>query len=427
MTSSMAGKRYGVPHAIYSALLIGPLMPLNVELQVQQALINWVIRLGVYIIISFSIGYFSDFKSKLERHIQHLVTIDPLTGLGNLAALKYESIVSKNAHYIALKVSNYESLIHYFGVSFSDNMIREFSEKLIASLESNKYSKVFRIIGLDYVVMTTAEEESKIIDALGQINDQVIEVENIPIKLELFMGQSNAVNQTSNIESIRMATVSAKIAELTNNSIHYFEPTVDGEYEKIRHIASTFMEAMASHKIMIAYQKVYTAKDLQVYGREVLARWKNEDGYYIRPDVFIPILEKTELIQELFRFILQESINLIKNKSLKTKVSINLSPYNFRKENIDFMIEALYEAGISPTQIVLEITESEALNDRAIAYIHKLKKLGFAIAIDDFGTGYSSYYYLSILAVDYIKIDRSLIYDMDSNKKNYSLVESIVK
>lgn len=182
----------------------------------------------------------------------------------------------------------------------------------------------------------------------------------------------------------------------------------------------------------------YQAKiDLQgnIVGAEVLARWHDRSLGWISPEKFIPIAEKTGLIIELGKWLIEHVSDTIKrwdnqacSKKLK-HLSINISPKQFYERGF---IERLLEMGLLfqtlSIELVVEITEGVLLNhsDDVIQAMSLLKENGIQISIDDFGTGYSSMAYLKRLALGEIKIDRSFVTNIHDDKDNQVIVETIL-
>jgi len=144
--------------------------------------------------------------------------------------------------------------------------------------------------------------------------------------------------------------------------------------------------------------------------------------------VFIPIAEESNLIHELGDWVLNEALTELQRWPGQY-VSVNFSPRQFRRHNfVGHIMEAVQRAGVSPTRVQIEITETAIFDDaeRAAETLYRLRQMGFRIALDDFGTGYSSLYNIRKFALDCLKIDKSFIDGMGRERESAAIVHSII-
>jgi EAL domain-containing protein (putative c-di-GMP-specific phosphodiesterase class I) len=173
-------------------------------------------------------------------------------------------------------------------------------------------------------------------------------------------------------------------------------------------------------------------RDGSVSGVEVLCRWQHPDLGVVLPDDFIPIAERTGLIVPLTLWVLHRSLMQCRewNESgIDLGVAVNISMRNLDALELPRQIAGLLESvGVPPERLELEITESTIMSDapRAIRNLTLIRELGVALTIDDFGTGYSSLAYLTKLPVRGIKIDKSFVQNMESDRDNAVIVRTIV-
>jgi len=193
--------------------------------------------------------------------------------------------------------------------------------------------------------------------------------------------------------------------------------------------------ALAAGELSMYYQPFVNLATSQVIGFEALMRWQHPERGHIPPNVFIPLAEKTDLIYALGSFALHDAVSKARSweptaaRASRLFVTVNLSARQFHDPNLVSMIEeALTASGLAPERLVLEITESVALDDIAgtMSAIARLDRIGVAFALDDFGTGYSSLSYLALLHPMIIKIDRSFVSPLHGSVYNDTLLEAIV-
>ena len=210
--------------------------------------------------------------------------------------------------------------------------------------------------------------------------------------------------------------------------------------EDIRHkeLAARRMEddlaiALEHHQLQLVYQPIFRLETGELRGVEALLRWHHPHQGYISPAQFIPVAERTGLIELIGQWVLSEAFRQSVQWSTmgfnNVTLSVNLSARQFESPRFISMIRQLAEAHRQvPGNIELELTESTVIHqvDESVGKLSELRKMGFKIAIDDFGTGYSSLSYLVRLPVDTLKIDRSFIMSMEESTQARAIVSSII-
>ena len=197
-------------------------------------------------------------------------------------------------------------------------------------------------------------------------------------------------------------------------------------------MVSELRDAIDAGAVEAHYQPQLRLADGTVQQVEVLARW-TRNGEAVRPDVFIPLAEHTGLIARLTTSILRQALSQAKrwaDTGLPVSVAVNVSALTLRDPGfLASIIDALSEARVSPSTLVLEITESALADhtDGAVAIMKELRSAGIRLAIDDFGSGYSSMAYLKRLPIDELKIDRAFITDMLSDERDQPITRSIIE
>jgi sensor c-di-GMP phosphodiesterase-like protein len=179
-----------------------------------------------------------------------------------------------------------------------------------------------------------------------------------------------------------------------------------------RTLARQLRRALRRNLITVVYQPIVDIKTGRISGVEALARWTDEDGNYIRPDVFVAAAEELGFIGKLTRVVLRLIVEELADY-LRTHpdfhINVNIAAADLADPQFLPMLEQLLRKhGVAPQSINLELTErSTANHELAISAIGRLRASGHEFYIDDFGTGYSSLSYLNELDVDGIKIDRA--------------------
>ncbi|MEE3462320.1 MAG: GGDEF domain-containing phosphodiesterase, partial [Lachnospiraceae bacterium] len=190
--------------------------------------------------------------------------------------------------------------------------------------------------------------------------------------------------------------------------------------------------ALTNDKIFCHLQPQYDM-DHRLRGFEALARMKDDNGSYISPMDFIPVAEKTGLVDRIdmrvFDLAVQFLDNVINETGADITLSANVSVRHLMKNNFtEDLKKVLDKYSVSPERIEIEITESIMIDsaEKALQRIDELKQLGMKVAIDDFGTGYSSLSYLNNFPTDMLKIDKSFIDNMSLNESSKQYVAMII-
>jgi EAL domain-containing protein (putative c-di-GMP-specific phosphodiesterase class I)/AmiR/NasT family two-component response regulator len=168
----------------------------------------------------------------------------------------------------------------------------------------------------------------------------------------------------------------------------------------------------------------------KVVGIEALARWERSDGHVIRPAYFVPMLEADGLAADLTDTILDQACRWKRrwqDGGLRLNLSVNVSPATLHDPAAADRYQQIVEAhGVSPSEVVLEITESLLMADaaRGLGVLARLRLKGFGLSIDDFGTGYSSLAQLSQIPFTELKIDQGFVYGAHSQSRKRAVVEA---
>ncbi len=193
--------------------------------------------------------------------------------------------------------------------------------------------------------------------------------------------------------------------------------------------AAELRNAIEHREIVPYFQPIVELRSGQLWGFEVLARWKHAQLDVVPPNQFIHLAESSGLIQPLFEAVVTEAFSAVAaNFQQNLTLSINVEPVQMKDRSVAGRILHLAEHGGFPQrQLVVEITETALLDNlevsRAIA--EELKGHGIRLALDDFGTGYSGLRHLNSLPLDEIKIDRSFVRSMTAERESHKIVAAI--
>jgi EAL domain-containing protein (putative c-di-GMP-specific phosphodiesterase class I) len=221
--------------------------------------------------------------------------------------------------------------------------------------------------------------------------------------------------------------------ELGRNTYCYFTNEMNQDVFRRLLIEEQLNGALERGEFHVRYQPLTDTLTRTTISAEALLRWNNSVLGEVRPEEFIPIAERTRLIVQIGRFVLNEALQWSAEwkKVLKRgfKIAVNLSPHQLRDEElVPFIKEKLEQYRVSGSDLELEITEGVLLQGHP--YVEKtfasLEQLGIGIVLDDFGTGYSSLNYLRKYSFSKLKIDRSFIKDIIVDSTDRILVDTSI-
>ncbi|TCS84558.1 putative bifunctional diguanylate cyclase/phosphodiesterase [Tepidibacillus fermentans] len=210
---------------------------------------------------------------------------------------------------------------------------------------------------------------------------------------------------------------------------HYSEDAVRRQHI----IMADLLHAIERDEFVVYYQPLMNVTTKQITGVEALIRWQHPTLGMIPPVEFIPLAEKTGVINELGKWVLRKASEQIKSIHYEgfsdIRIMVNISPLQLQEPNfVEMVKQILEETQLDPHYLDLEITENIETqpNQNILKKIRELQSMGIQISMDDFGTGYSSLSKLRDLPFDTVKIDGLFLQNVPINKKNATIVETLV-
>jgi diguanylate cyclase (GGDEF)-like protein/PAS domain S-box-containing protein len=387
-------------------------------------------------------------EKKVELRTKELYTqayYDNLTGLANRAmfnkALKQSiSKAKRNQIKIALfyiDLDRFKEINDSLGHSMGDAVLKEVSRRITNNI---RLEDVFARLGGDE--FTLIVEDFKNTQDVVYLAQKIIEVLEQPICIDehmLYVSSSIGISfypedgddAEQLLQNADAAMYKAKDEGRNNFQFYSSEMTLVA-FNKVL-METNLRQALENDELSVFYQPQTNAKYGEFLGMEALIRWNHPSMGLISPDKFIPIAEETGFIVQLDRWTMKTAMKQVVKwyeEGLNPGVlALNLAVKQIQKDDfIEFLSETIKEIGIKPECLEFEVTESGIMDNpqKAIVVLQNISDLGIEVAIDDFGTGYSNFTHIFELEPDYLKIDGSLIKDIENDKKSYELVTSIV-
>ncbi len=432
LSSTYTGQRRALIFALLWGIIPAPLMLIvGFGMEPVKQLIT---RPVTFVIISIIISSLSDFH---RDRLIYESTYDTHTGLKKLQALK-DSLGSRNrqSDLVMISICNLPAIFNTFSYDFTSQFIREFASTLSTKIRRFPSVELYRLVENGFIVEVPSGpgESQELLDEvvrdLHSVHRSIIIVEEIPVYVELKLGIACRTLGKSPEQNIREASIALKYAQDSGVIDSYFDDELEERYLMQTYVLNNFRHALRNHELSLAAQEIYCSGDAALYSKELLIRWKTESGDFISPAIFVPLIEKTDLIHDLSRFVIDHALAYVKEEQMDTRgiiTSINFSSKDFNHANLSYLIEQVKKFEIRKSMVQVEITEESLRETESLQKsIAALKEAGIRIVIDDFGTGYSSYDLLAKLTIDGVKIDRSIIRNIDTDERHRKLTENLV-
>jgi len=214
-----------------------------------------------------------------------------------------------------------------------------------------------------------------------------------------------------------------------------FEPSMRQQVSASVALENDLRQALEKQELFVVYQPLVNLASGAFIGMEALLRWRHPERGLVSPVEFIPVAETCGLIGALGQFVLHTASRAFASMPLETAdgphptLAVNLSRAQLREPGLaNDVQDALRAYGLSPEQLVLEVTESLAAQDAVVlSTLHAIRALGVALSLDDFGTGYSSLSCLHELPVNFVKVDRSFVSQAQTSAYHRVLIEATIR
>jgi diguanylate cyclase (GGDEF)-like protein len=395
-------------------------------------------------------------RKAAEERIEYLAFFDTLTGLPNRQmlmrhvnrALAAAERNNKHAALLYLDLDRFKRINDNLGHSVGDTLLRDVARRLETCLRQASLpgaqgqanaGMVARLGGDEFVILLgEVVDRAHVTAVVHQIEQKLAE----PFECD---GHGFVVTPSIGIalypqdgQDIEDLLVKADMAMYQAKDRGRNDHAFYGESMAIRALGRLELEgelrrAIEAEAFELHYQPKMDLSRGCIVGVEALLRWPHRERGWISPEKFIPLAEETGMIGAIGDWVIREACRQIKaweNGPLKNlRIAVNVSVQQFSKGNfVDTVLRTLWQMGVKPQQLELEITESFLMRDvdSTRDALRRLGDAGLSLSIDDFGTGYSSLGYLRQFPVDALKIDRSFVNDLPVNSDAVAICAAIL-
>ncbi len=388
-------------------------------------------------------------KKKYQQRIEFQANNDYLTGLYNRMKCEKDlklSIEDAKANHssgavLFMDLDNFKNINDGLGHKYGDKMLKMIAAKLqkIDGIENSCY----RVGGDEFIIIiepAVISESERIIDDIRKVFATpwyLVDTSDNQYYCTMSMGVVIFPQYGDNVsELIKKSDIAMYDAKKNgkNGYCYYSDGEDESSYKKLdleKNMRLAVEEGCREFEIYI--QPIVDMSTEECIGGEALVRWNSANLGMVMPGEFIPVAEHMGLITNIGEYVLKRACLFSKKWSDRGKdirINVNLSVIQLLANDIVEIIEkTVKETGINPSNLVLEVTESLAINDmtRMKTIIKDIKKMGVKIALDDFGTGYSSLNHIKSMDLDIIKVDRAFIRDIAEDEYSQTFVKLIAE
>ncbi|PIE43967.1 MAG: hypothetical protein CSA50_03170 [Gammaproteobacteria bacterium] len=367
-----------------------------------------------------------EYKNKIMGEMLYK---DSLTELGNRTFLLKQIEDKKTRGVLLIDIRNFHTINDLYGESVGNLVLKSFADFLRRHFES---PNIYRLSGNTFAILNVHHRLPEECLAIARKIVRDVQAENFYFKKEdtilecdisVAIGISNEIGGKDHLEHADMAL---NYAKKNHKSIVLYSDSLNIKqvYEQDLAIVKMVKKALDDDRIVPFFQPVFKGETVSYY--ESLIRIRAEDGTILSPDRFLDVIKHTTYYSYLTKRIIKKSFALF--QQLDSKLAINLSFLDFLNTGtVEYLLRMIkkYDMG---RKLIVEILESEIFQDyeSTIEHIRRFRALGAKIAIDDFGSGYSNFVHLTIIDPDYIKIDGSLIKNIDTDVKSLAICKAII-
>ncbi|MGU3413952.1 putative bifunctional diguanylate cyclase/phosphodiesterase [Enterobacteriaceae bacterium C23F] len=373
-------------------------------------------------------------NAKLEYDVYH----DSLTEMnnrhffwGNLnETIEVAAKINSAVTVMLFDLDRFKEVNDTYGHDVGDMLLRQISQRLTAiGLTS---ATLYRLGGDEFAFLSSGLTESGAVSRAQKICDAINQpytIYNTVINITTCVGI--VISDTERRSDYLYKYADLALYEAKNEGagkIKVFRQWMLDKLQESRTLEHDMAQALVNKEFVVYYQPIVDSFSREIYSYEALIRWIHPLKGILSPDSFIPVAEKTGMINEMGKSVLEMACREAASWAVPTKISVNVSPVQLSsKAFTGIVMSILKDTGLAAERLELEVTESSLFIESStpVNTLNRLRALGVKISIDDFGTGYSSLSRLSRITFDKIKIDKSFVHSISAEGDALNIIRLI--
>ena len=367
------------------------------------------------------------FNSMLDS-IENQFYTDSLTNLNNRISLIETLDSNQESLLMIINIDQFQQINDLYGDDVGNEILILFTQYMKEMLPKNQ--KLYRLHADEFAYLSCDEMDIKEFEELATFlidstkKHKFSTSANKDMSIRITVGISYGYDLL-----LPHADIALKIAKKENKHQLTYDDSMQEKQQYEMNISWTnrLNRAIEENKIVALFQPIVDCQTNETVKYECLMRMKDDNGKFISPIHFLELAKKNKVYQQLTQAILKDTFEMFKDKDYKFSVNLSLEDI-LDTEITSYIYEKIKNADIA-NRMVVEIIESEGIENfiPVSKFIQTVKEYGVEVSIDDFGTGYSNFEYLIQLNVDYIKIDGSMIKNLDTDNNSKMVVQTIVE
>ncbi len=373
-----------------------------------------------------------------EREINRLAYFDGLCAIPNrngfvshltslLEARKDDELLSV----ALLDVDRFKEINDTVGHDTGDRLLALIAERLKSHTRDDDF--VARLGGDEFAVIYRNGRSSELGESLSRAFDVPFSIDGLVLDVDASMGIVRAPEHASDaIGLLQLADIALYACKASHDDFVIYTEALNRHSVKRLQLMAELKEALGSGQLKLHFQPKLTLASDQVKCVECLLRWEHPQYGFVPPDEFIELAEQTGAIRQVTRWVLRSALEQQaqwRAQGVSLSVAVNISAVDLTDMSLPAYVGELQSRfALNPGDLTLEVTESAVMKDpeSALLALKTLDRMGIVLSIDDFGTGFSSMAQLKQMPVKELKIDKTFVLALATNRDDQIMVRTLI-
>lgn len=388
-------------------------------------LLFYIILLTVVIFFTLIMLYLLHQKHKQHLRLEHVAFVDTVTGGDTYTkfTVDLQEILRRNPakqfYIYTFDIDNFKYINNFYGFDFGDHILKQLYTNYSAKLSADE--RLARVYSDHFVALLENADNERL---KGELFSSNLILDNISVYFSAGLYPIGNPKENVNLMMDKANMAAQKIKGIQDKHVAVYSEELDQEVIRNEHVKRAVEQALKEKEIIPYYQPKVDINTRKLVGAEALARWRTKEGALVPPSEFIPVCEKSGLIEQVDMAIFEQTLQFLRSNldaGIKcVPISVNFSRQHlYNKDFLSNLLNLLSAYKIPPDLVELELTETAIFDSsqQIEEFIQQLHQHGLHISMDDFGSGYSSLNMLKDVDIDTLKIDQGFLKDTTESKR----------